>query len=64
MMLRKSKVKIFQFDVQGVSNEGVILGVFNYFGNKDYVGDVIFKGVFKYSIKMIEESGCYLVMLW
>ncbi|EOG7622038.1 HK97 family phage prohead protease [Vibrio parahaemolyticus] len=63
-MLRKSKVKTLQFDVQGVSNEGVISGVLNYFGNKDHAGDVTLKGAFRHSIKMIEESGRYLVMLW
>ncbi|HFQ4926334.1 TPA: HK97 family phage prohead protease [Vibrio vulnificus] len=63
-MLKKSKVKTLQFEVQGVSNEGVISGVLNYFGNKDHAGDVTLKGAFKHSIKTIEESGRYLVMLW
>lgn len=35
-MLKKSKVKTLQFDVDELSNEGVISGVLNYFGNKDH----------------------------
>ncbi|MCR9513239.1 HK97 family phage prohead protease [Vibrio alginolyticus] len=63
-MLKKSKVKTLQFDVDELSNEGVISGVLNYFGNKDHAGDITLKGAFKHSIKVIEESGRHLVMLW
>ncbi|HCM1516422.1 TPA: HK97 family phage prohead protease [Vibrio parahaemolyticus] len=63
-MLMKEKKKTLHFNAKSVSDEGVISGVLNYFGNKDHAGDVTLKGAFKNSIKSIMESGRDLVMLW
>lgn len=62
--MKQSKVKTLKFNQESLTDEGVISGVLNHFGNEDWAGDVTLKGAFAKSIKAIEAEGRHLVMLW
>ncbi len=61
-MLKKQAVVGFM--TKSVSEEGVIRGVLNHFGNKDHANDVTVKGAFTKTLMAIKESGRDLVVLW
>lgn len=62
--MTNQKNKSIVFDTKAISDQGVVSGILNYFGNKDYAGDITMKGAFTKSLVDITESGRDLVVLW
>lgn len=61
MRLKSNQVA---FGIKQVTEKGVVAGVLNHFGNKDYANDVTLKGAFAKSLMALKESGRDLVVLW
>jgi HK97 family phage prohead protease len=51
-------------EAKEVSELGVVSGVLNAFGNKDFAGDITMKGAFTKSLLELVKSGRDLVVLW
>ena len=62
--MTNQKNKSIVFDTKDISDQGVVSGILNYFGNKDYAGDITMKGAFTKSLTDITKSGRDLVVLW
>jgi HK97 family phage prohead protease len=58
------KNKVVSFDTKEVSDQGILSGILNAFGNKDYAGDITMKGAFTKSLLEIVKTGRDLVLLW
>jgi hypothetical protein len=64
MTVKNKAYKSVQFETKDISEKGIVSGVLNYFGNKDYAGDITMKGAFTKSLVEILKSGRDLVVLW
>ena len=56
--------KQLAFKAESISDLGVVSGVLNAFGNKDYANDITVKGAFSKSLVQLKSDGRELVMLW
>lgn len=63
-MMTIQKNKSIVFETKDISEQGIVSGVLNAFGNKDYAGDITMKGAFTRSLLEITKSGRDLVVLW
>lgn len=64
-MTKKSLMnKTVSFETKSITEQGVVSGVLNHFGNKDHAGDITVKGAFTKSLQRLKESGRELVVLW
>jgi len=63
-MMTIQKNKSIVFETKDISEQGIVSGVLNAFGNKDYAGDITMKGAFTKSLLEITKSGRDLVVLW
>jgi hypothetical protein len=63
-MMTMQRNKSVAFEAKSISEKGIVSGILNYFGNKDYAGDVTMKGAFTKSLLEIANSGRDLVVLW
>jgi HK97 family phage prohead protease len=60
----RTKSNQVSFDIKQVSEQGVVTGILNHFGNKDHANDVTLKGAFRKSLLALKESERDLVVLW
>lgn len=58
------KTKTVSFETKGITEQGVVTGVLNHFGNKDHAGDITLKGAFLKSLAALKAAGRDLVVLW
>lgn len=60
----RTKSNQVSFDIKQVSEQGVVMGILNHFGNKDHANDVTLKGAFHKTLMTLKETGRDLVVLW
>lgn len=62
--MMQKRNKSIAFEAKAISDQGVVSGILNAFGNKDYAGDITMKGAFTKSLTELVKNGRDLVVLW